>query len=231
MRQSAHGLGLGSGASPSPAEALGADHPLVRALDLIQVLLRQSLATSFVLVISTVGMVLGADWARAMLIAAVAVQLVLAALLAAAVAHKRERARDLIIEDRDVWLPALERERRRLLEHRRREALAGALEDLVHTAERWHRILPASRPVYNPLLVRQAGPELLAIAALLRSATVDVRGVARCERLLTIGTSPLFGSMTEEWHAELARISTDLSCSGLTADAAAIGHGSTNPRR
>jgi hypothetical protein len=229
LRHTAHGLGLGSGASPSPAEALGADHPLARTLDLIRVLLRQSLATSSVLVVSAVGVVLGADRARAPLLAAVAVQLVLAAVLAAVVALKRERARDLIIEGPDVWLPVLERERRRLLERRRREALASALEDLVRTAERWHRILLASRPLYNPLLVRQVGPELLAIASLLRSATIRVRGVARSERLLRNGTSPLFGTEIEELRAELAKIRTDLARSALPAGDVSNGHRSMTP--
>jgi hypothetical protein len=32
------------------------------------------------------------------------------------------------------------------------------------SSPRWHSIPPASRPLYNPLLVRQVGPELLAIA-------------------------------------------------------------------
>jgi hypothetical protein len=190
-------------------------------------LLRQSLVTGFVLILSAIGTALGADWARTPFMAAVTVQLLLAAaLVTVAVTVKHER-RALIIAGREVWLPMLERERRRLSEPRRREALAGALEDLVHEAEGWHRILPASRPVYDPLLVRQARAELLAIAAVLRGRTVDVRGVARCERLLRDGTSPLFGSRTEELLAELARIDTDLRSGGAT-DTTASGEGVAN---
>jgi hypothetical protein len=64
-------------------------------------------------------------------------------------------------------------------------------------------------------LVRQVGPELLGIASHLRSATVGVRGVARCERPITIGTSPLFGVEIEELRAELTSIRTDLGRRGL----------------
>ena len=77
---------------------------------------------------------------------------------------------------------------------------------------------PGSHSVYNPLLVRQVASEPLAIAADLRSATVGVRGVARIEGLLTIGTSPLFGSETEELLAELGRIRTELVDSALPAE-------------
>jgi hypothetical protein len=185
---------------------------------------RQSSATGLVVVASALTMLLGADWARAPLIAALAVQLVLAACLAAVAALERERACDLIIEGRDVRLPVIVRERQRLLERRRLRALAHALEDLVRDAERPQRILSRSRPVYDAFVVRQVGSELLGIAAHLRSATVGVRGVrgvrgvARCERLLTIGTSPLFGAEIEELRAELTRIRTDLGRRGLPAD-------------
>jgi hypothetical protein len=105
-----------------------------------------------------------------------------------------------------------------LLERRRRRALAHALEDLVRDAERSQRSLSRSRPVYGAFVLRQVAPELLGIAAQLRSPTVGVRGVARCERLLTIGTSPLFGAEIEELRAELTRIRTDLGRRGLPAD-------------
>jgi hypothetical protein len=209
-RHLARGLGRGDETSLA-VEVLGAGHPLARALDLIEVLLRQSTATGLVVVICAAGVLFGADWARAPLIAAVTVQLVLAAFLAAAVALRRERARDLLIEGRDVRLPVLARERQRLLAYRHRETLADTLEDLVHCAERLDRMLPMSRPVYHGFVVRQLASELLALAADLRSATVGVRGVARTERLLTIGTSPLFGTETEELRAELARIRTDVA--------------------
>ena len=229
-RHLARGLGRGDEPPSLAAEVLGAGHPLARALDLIEVLLRQSTATGLVVVTCAAGVLFGADWARAPLIAAVAVQLVLAAFLAAAVALRRERARDLLIEGRDVGLPVLARERQRLLAYRRRETLADTLEDLVHCAERLDRMLPMSRPVYHGFVVRQLASELLALAADLRSA-VGVRGVARTERLLTIGTSPLFGTETEELRAELARIRTDVADSAPASRDASSSHQSMHSGR
>lgn len=217
-RHVGEGLGRGCETLQSPPEVLGTGHPLARAVDLIGILRRQSAATSLVIVISAVGVFLGAERARAPLIVAVAVQLVLAAGLAAAVALGRERARDLLIEGGDVRLPVLARERRRLLGRRRRDALAGGLEDLVRCAERRDCILPGSRPIFDPFLVRQVSAELLALASDLRSATVGVRGVARIERLLTIGTSPLFGTAADELRAELARIRIEVGDSALPAE-------------
>jgi hypothetical protein len=65
--------------------------------------------------------------------------------------------------------------------------------------------------VYEAFLVREVAPELLAVAADLRLATVDVCGVARVERLLTIGTSPLYGTRGDELRAELERVRADLA--------------------
>jgi hypothetical protein len=68
-------------------------------------LVRQSLVTGFVLILSAIGTALGADWARTPFMAALTVQLLLAAaLVTVAVTIKHER-RALIIADREVWLP------------------------------------------------------------------------------------------------------------------------------
>jgi hypothetical protein len=143
-------------------------------------------------------------------IAAAVVQLFLGALLIAAAALSRDRARDLLIEEREVGLPVLTRERRRLVAPRRREALAGSLEDLVRCAERCDRPPPRARPVYEAALVRQVASELRAVAADLRAAGVGVCGVARVERLLTMGTSPLYGTASDDLRAEIARITAGL---------------------
>lgn len=197
--------------SRSPAQVLGPHHPLARALDLREVLLRQSTVTGVVLALSATAVLLRADWAGPVLVAGALVQLVLGVLLMAAVMLSRDRARDLLIEGCDVGLPVLARERRRLLALRRREALAASLEDLVRSAERWGRTPNPSRPVYEGFIVRQVAPELLAVAADLRAATVGVCGVARVERLLTTGTSPLYGPMSDELRAELALIAAGLA--------------------
>lgn len=196
------------------AEVLGERHPFARALDLSSVLRRQSITTAVALLVSAVSVSLGAGWAWPALIAAAVVQLVLAALLLAAVTLGREHARDLLIDRCDLDVPMLVHERRRLLAPRRRRALAASLEDLVRCARRRDR--PSRTPaVYDAFLVRQFASELLTVADDLRAATVDVSGVARVQRLLTIGTSPLYGSASDELWAELARLRADLACGGV----------------
>jgi hypothetical protein len=124
---------------------------------------------------------------------------------------QRERARELIIAGRGgLPLPVLERERRRLQRPRRRGDFADALEDLVRAAERWPRIVPTVRPVFDPRQVRAAAPDLCAIAARLRASAVAVRAVARVERLLTSGASPLYGREAEALRHELMRIHVEL---------------------
>jgi hypothetical protein len=145
-----------------------------------------------------------------LLIAAGIVQLGLGLGLALLAQLQRERARELIIAGRDALpLRALERERRRLQRPRRRAGLADALEDLVRAAERWPRIISTARPVFDPRQVRAAASELRAIAARLRASTVAVRAVARVERLLTSGNSPLYGREPEALRHELRRINAE----------------------
>jgi hypothetical protein len=91
--------------------------------------------------------------------------------------------------------------------------------------------------VYEAFLVREVASELLAVAADLRVATVGVCGVARVERLLTIGTSPLYGTRRDELQAELLQIRADLARARLGDDGAQAGgaarraYASTSPRR
>lgn len=224
----------------SPAEVLGPGHPLARALDLRCVLRRQSAATGLVLVASATSVSLGVDWASPFLVAAGVVELVLGALLIAVATLSRDQARDLLIEGRDVDLPMLARERRRLLAPRHREALAASLEDLVRCAERCERPPSRARPVYEASLVRQFAPELLAVAGDLRATSVGVSGVARVERPLTIGTSPLYGTASDQLRAELAQITAALAGAGLRpqdgvhepgAPGGSRSYASTSPRR
>jgi hypothetical protein len=199
------------GEAPSAIEILGANHPLVRVVDLRRDMRRQSLATAVALAIGTVGFAFGTRWGLPLLIAAALIQLVLAAGIALLAQLQHERALDLIIEGRDgLPLPALERERRRLQRPRRRASLAHALEDLVRTAERWPTLLPSARPVFDPRQIRRAAPELRAIAALLRSSPVDARGLALVERLLTSGASPLYDREPAELRRALERIRAEL---------------------
>ena len=195
----------------SAAELLGSNHPLVRGNELRADLWRQSLVTAAAVVFGAIGAASGRGWSLPLLVAAAIVQLGLGVGLALLTQLQRERARELIIAGRGgLPLPALERELRRLQRPRRRAGLADALEDLVRSAERWPRILPTARPVFDPRHVRAAAAELRAIAARLRAGTVAVRAVARVERLLTSGASPLYGREPEALRHELTRIHAEL---------------------
>jgi len=199
------------GEAPSATEILGANHPLVRVVDLRRDMRRQSLATVVAVVIGMVGLAFGTRWGLPLLIAAALIQLVLAAGIALLAQLQHERALDLIIEGLDgLPLPALERERRRLQRPRRRASLAHALEDLVRTAERWPTLLPSARPVFDPRQIRAVSAQLRAIAALLRSSAVDARGLALVERLLTSGASPLYDREPAELRRALERIRAEL---------------------
>ena len=205
----------------SPQEVLGADHPLARALDRVGVLRRQAGVTALAAVASAVGLLADVDWAPPALTAAIVVELVLALGLAMAVSEARERARDLVIAGDEVDVPVVARQRRRFLSRRQHLVLASSLEDLVRCAERADRDMGGLLPLHDPLLIRRVGPELLALASELRSAAVEVRGVARIERLLTSGSSPLYGKQIEELRAELVRIHADTAVGRLP------GHGGT----
>jgi hypothetical protein len=199
------------GGEPSASAVLGANHPLVRVVDLRRDLRRQSLVTAAAVLVGTIGLARSASWGLPLLVAAAIVQLVLGAAIGLLALLQQERARDLIIAGRgELPLPALERERRRLQRPRRRAGLAHALEDLVQTAERWPTLLPTARPVFDPRQIRTAAPELRAIAALLRSSPVDARGVALVERLLTSGGSPLYDREPAELRRALERIRAEL---------------------
>jgi hypothetical protein len=217
-RYVARSVGPGSSTVPTPEEVLGASHPLARALDLVGVLRRQATATGPAVVASAVGAVIGVDWARPALVASVAVVFVLAVGLALAVSATRECARDLVIEGSEVDLAVVACQRRRLLSQRQREMLADSLEGLVRWAERADREIGTSPPVCDSHVIRQTGRDLLALASDLRSATIGVRGVARTQRLLTSGTSPLFGTEVDELRGELARIRADVVSGAPRAD-------------
>jgi hypothetical protein len=219
LRRAASNLGHAFEQAAPAARLLGAEHPFVRALELRRVLARQSLTAAGASAIGAAGLAYGAGWALPVLVVAGVVQLVLVAGLAVVVALARERARDLIAEGCEhLPLPLLARQRRRLLDRRRRDGLARALDGLVATAERWPR-LRNPRPVFNVRLVREVVPELHEIAALLRLVTGSAPGVALSERLLTSGGSPLYGVEVDDLRSELRRIREALR-SGARADAA-----------
>jgi hypothetical protein len=76
----------------------------------------------------------------------------------------------------------------------------------VHDAENWPRLASAS-PLPELRLLRLTAAEIREVAALLRSSTVNVAGVARAMRLLNAGAdSLLFAGDVERLREELNRI-------------------------
>src|SRR5262249_45313280 len=151
-------------------------------------------------------------WGLPLLSIAAVLELVLSVAYALLAVLQQALAWDLIVEGRgDLPLPALARERLRLQCQRRRVGLARELEELVQVAERWPMTRPTLRPIFDPRQIRAEAPELRLISALLQSGTVDVRGVARVERLLRLGVSSLYRREPDELHGELKRICTELT--------------------
>jgi hypothetical protein len=157
-------------------------------------------------------------WGAPLLVVAGIVQLVLAVGLALQAGLQRERARELIIAGRaDLPLRTVQCECRRLRRPHHSQSLAGALENLVRAAQRWPTLVPTSRPVFDPRQVRAAAPQLRALATRLRASAPPLAAIARTERLLTSGASPLYGRDPDELRRELDRIEAELD--------------RTNPRR
>jgi nucleotide-binding universal stress UspA family protein len=195
----------------SAAALLGPDHPLARGETLRGDLWRQSVVTAAAVFAGAVGTATGRGWGLLLLVAAATVQLGLAIGLTLHAQLQRERARELIIAGRtDLAPPVLHREQRRLNRSRRRRSLARALDDVVRTAERRPTVVPRSRPIVDPGQARAAAAQLRTIAARLRANAVNAPAVARVERLLTSGASPLYGRERDELLRELKRIEADI---------------------
>jgi hypothetical protein len=196
--------------SSRSTEAAGQNHPLVRGEQLRADFRRQSLVTALALLLGSLATGFGWTWGLPLLVAAGLVQVWLGVSLAFLDSLQHERALELIGEGESLPLPGLERGVQRLSRPCHSTGLARALEDLVQIAERWPKLIRTSRPVFDPRTVRAAATELGAIAACLRTGEVSARALARVERLLTSGRSPLYGTDADELKHELHRIRLEL---------------------
>jgi hypothetical protein len=61
------------------------------------------------------------------------------------------------------------------------------------------------RPIYSRRVITAAEAQLRQVAARLRAGGAELPGVAFVHRLLTAGSSPLYGKHVEPLRAELAR--------------------------
>jgi hypothetical protein len=191
----------------SAAELLGPDHPLVRTLSRRSTPSEQGAVLAGVLTVAAGGLFAGVSGALAVLVAAAVVTAGVSCTRVALRATEHDRLIDLIVTGHgNVALPALERERARLVHPEHCLHLAGWLDTVRKEAEDPRRLIGAARPLYTGRVVAAAGPELTDVAARLRESDVNVRGVAMAECLLCHGWSPLYGPDAEDLRSELRRI-------------------------
>lgn len=188
-------------------DVLGPGHPLTRASLELDAALRQMSVVAALLGGSLGAALAGAAWAISVAVAAGLVLTGTAALAALRAQTRRDRALDLVIAGPDrLQLAVLQRQRRRLASPRTRRSLARTLESMVEeTLHRSWTFPRSSRPPLYVPLIAAAQDELRELAALLRSRSAAVRGIALCERIVTLGTSPLYGRDLAPLRTELHR--------------------------
>ena len=203
-----------SGAPPRSARAvLGSDHPLARAAEALDSVVRQSLAVAAVLAGSIIDLIAGRTWAATLAASSIIVLAALTAIAAACKQTQRDRALALILEGREnVPVAAVQRQRRRLSDPRTRTTLVRNLATMIDQASTRHA-LQACRicPLFDRAVIRTVADELRAIIRLLDSDHAPVRGVALVEHLLTDAFSPLYGNQAEPLRQELHRIGHQLT--------------------
>jgi hypothetical protein len=191
---------------------LGTDDPLVEALDRLAVAVAQLLVSVAVLLVSVAGVIAGVRGAIPLAIASAAVSVGFGCRAALRASDRRERACDLLIGGRcGVTLAVVDRERRRLLDPRRRETLARSYETLGDEPSASGTVPCRASVIVTPSVMAKIRPELALIALLLRDDAASVRGVAAAERLITTGGSSLFGRDHEMIRQDLRRIALLLS--------------------
>ncbi len=194
------------------ASLLGADHRLVRTLDLLAVLRRQLALSSLALGAGAIALAVGVPRATVVTAAAAIVELVLVISLGALRTLRCDLVRQLVIDGGgNIPLPVLAHELQRLTNPRTQASLAHALEHFVRTADAWPQIQRNARPVFDVRLVRASAPQLSEIAAQLRTQPAPPHPIALIEQLLTAGKSPLYGQDPAELHTELDHISSELA--------------------
>jgi hypothetical protein len=186
---------------------LGSDHPLVRALELEDVVRRDLLVVAAMLAPLALIAWLRVAFAPWLLGAALVSAAALVALVAILRARRREFALALILEGHErLPVQAVAAERARLLAADHRRMLARSLELLRAAASERHDWLRSGTLPYSARTITAAAPAMREVEALLRSERPGTRGVALAQRLLVDGRSPLHGSDAHALREELRRI-------------------------
>jgi hypothetical protein len=121
--------------------------------------------------------------------------------------HRRDECLELLIagDQSHASLAEIERECRRLRDPRFQARLAKALEACATVGAHPHAPIDLHRPMYNRRVVRAVESQLRQLAARLRAGGAELRGVAFLHRMLTAGTSPLYGRRVEPLRDDLTR--------------------------
>jgi hypothetical protein len=188
-------------------ELLGPGHPLVHVADDRRVMGEQTIVVAVLLTASLLAVLAGVSEARAVVAAAVAVQLAVTWRLVLRASAERDLVLDLVAEGRgDLPLRSVARGRRRLGDPGHRARLARALDALRDEAATPLVRRSSRLPLYCRRVVVAVAPELDHVAQALRRGDASVRGVALGERLLSAHDSPLYADDVDRLRDELGRI-------------------------
>ena len=187
---------------------LGSAHPFVRAAATLRSVEQQAGAVAAVLAIGAVARIADVTWSWPLICAAGIVLVGLVIILAAVRRCVRDEAINLLLTGyEDAPIAAVQNERRRLVSRRTRRALGRTYTTIAREAGPGAGLVVASaRPLFQRRIVRGVINELVAIGQALERDDVAAPAVARAERLITDGTSNLYGSDQRSLKLELQRI-------------------------
>ena len=197
---------------------LGPDHPLAQVSSQIATAVEQCLAVSLALAVGVYALIDDLSIGAPLTVAAATVLAGLLARVGALVQTRNRRAVDLIAEGRgSLPVEAVMCARRRLLDPAERECLARTFDVIRAEVARPAGECHARYVVYTVPVVRAVSSELGELAGLVREGG-GLRGLARAERLITDGRSPLYGDAEVVLREELGRIRFLLACADADHD-------------
>lgn len=197
----------GVGECRTAGALLGLGHPLVGVLYACQITGDEIVVVAAVQLASVVLLFVGAPFTLALMVAAAVVQVALGMRFTVLRAYRRELCLDLVIGGRErLPLAVLERELRRLRDPQFLARLARAVEDFADIADHDRREIGLGPPVYNRRVLAAVEPQLRDLVRSLRADAAAVGGVALLDRLITAGSSPLYGRRVGPLRDELGRI-------------------------
>jgi hypothetical protein len=195
------------GECETAAALLGLGHPLVGLLYACHTTVDEIAVVAAFQVAAVVLLWVGASFALALTVAAAVVQVALDVRFGMLRMHRRDLCRDLVIAGRGrLPLASLAHELRRLSDPRLQARLARALKELAGSGDHHHHELGLGPPLHSRRVLAAVEPQLRDLLRALHADGAGVRGVAMLDRLITSGTSPLYGRRVGPLRDELGRI-------------------------